>query len=279
MVLREIVSKLGAVIGRNRAALLGIAAAAIAAIPAPPARADTAAAIKAAGQLNVCIWPDYYGITFRDPRAGTLAGIDIELARAFAADLGVKPVFVETTFVRFTADLADRKCDIAMFGVGITPERAAKVRFTAPYLRSDVVAVVMKERSPVAKWADIDVPSRVVAVQAGTFMEPLMRATLKQADLLVITAPDSREDALLSGRADVFISDYPYTRRVLDFLSWAAVVLPTAPVRPVDYAYAVAPGDDAWLARANAFVAAVKKDGRLTAAAAKHKLEPIILAQ
>lgn len=259
--------------------MLGTLAIAIAGIPAAPARADTIAAIKAAGTLNICIWPDYYGITFRDPRAGTLAGIDIELARAFAADLGVKPVFVETTFVRFTADLADRKCDIAMFGVGITPERAAKVRFTAPYLRSDVVAVVMKDRSPVAKWADIDVPSRVVAVQAGTFMEPLMRATLKQAELLVISAPDSREDALLSGRADIFISDYPYTRRVLDFLSWAAVVMPTAPVRPVDYAYAVAPGDDAWLARANAFVAAIKKDNRLTAAAARHKLEAIILSQ
>ena len=258
----------------HAAALL---AAALLAAPIAAARADTIAAIKSAGTLAVCIWPDYYGITFRDPRSGTLAGIDIELARGFAADLGVQPVFVETTFVRFTADLAARKCDIAMFGVGITPDRAAKVRFTDPYLRSDVVAVVMKDRSPVAKWSDIDVPSRIVAVQAGTFMKPLMRATLAQAGLLVIAAPDSREDALLSGRADVFISDYPYTRRVLDFLSWAAIVTPTTPVRPVDYAYAVAPGDEAWLARADAFVAAIKTDGRLAAVAARHKLEAIVV--
>ncbi len=241
--------------------------------------ADTLGAINAAGQLNICIWPDYYGITFRDPRSGTLTGIDIELARAFANDLGVRPVFVETSFVRFTADLADRKCDIAMFGVGITPERAAKVSFTAPYLRSDVVAVVIKDRSPIAGWSDIDIRGRVVAVQAGTFMEPLMRSTLRQAELLVISAPDSREDALLSGRADVFISDYPYTRRVLDFLSWAAIILPSQPVRPVNYAYAVAPGDAAWTARADAFVAAIKRDGRLLAAATRHKLEAIVLPQ
>mgnify|MGYP000231593864 CR=1 FL=1 len=256
--------------------ILTVAVALAAATPAP-ARAGTLAAVKSAGTLNICIWPDYYGIAFRDPRTGTLAGIDIELARAFAADLGVKPVFVETTFVRFAADLAARKCDIAMFGVGITPERAAKVSFTAPYLRSDVVAVVMKDRSPIATWDDIDVAARIVAVQAGTFMEPLMRASLKHAGLLVISAPDSREDALLSGRADVFISDYPYTRRVLDFLSWAAVVMPSAPVHPVDYAYAVAPGDDAWLDRANAFVTAIKQDGRLAAVAARHKLDPIVL--
>jgi ABC-type amino acid transport substrate-binding protein len=254
-----------------------VLAAAFLAPQAHPAHADTLATIRATGQLNICIWPDYYGITFRDPRSGVLAGIDIELARAFAGDLGVKPVFVETSFVRFTTDLADHKCDIAMFGVGITPERAAKVSFTAPTLRSDVVAVIMKDRSPIARWSDIDVPSRVVAVQAGTFMEPLMRATLKRAELLVITAPDSREDALLSGRADVFISDYPYTRRVLDFLSWAAIIAPTEPVRPVNYAYAVASDDTAWLARADAFVAAIKQDGRLLAAAARHKLEAIAL--
>ena len=244
-----------------------------------PLAAATLQDIRAAGVLNVCIWPDYYGIAFRDPRTGTLAGIDIDLAAAFAADLGVRPNYVESSFVRFAADLAARKCDIAMFGVGVTPERAAKVRFTSPYLRSDVVAVILKEGSPVAQWADIDSKTRVVAVQAGTFMEPLMRATLKQAELLVISPPDSREDALLSGRADVFISDYPYTRRVLDFLPWAAVILPQAPVQPVSYAYAVAPGDDAWLGRAEAFVEAIKQDGRLRAAAIRHKLEPIALLQ
>ena len=52
-----------------------------------------------------------------------------------------------------------------------------------------------------------------------------------------------------------------------------------APVQPVSYAYAVAPGDDAWLGRAEAFVEAIKQDGRLRAAAIRHKLEPIALLQ
>ena len=242
-----------------------------------PARADIRTDVQAAGVVKVCIWPDYYGIAFRDPRTGSLAGIDIDLAQEFATGLGVRVMFVETSFVRFADDLADRKCDIAMFGVGITPERAARVRFTDPYLRSDVVAVVMKDHAAVTRWGDIDRSGRVVAVQAGTFMQPLMARVLKQAGLLVITAPDSREDALLSGRADVFISDYPYTRRVLDLLSWAAVVLPSDPVSPISYAYAVAPGDDGWLATAQAFVSAIKRDGRLLTAATRHKLEPIAL--
>ena len=243
------------------------------------ARADLSRAIVDRGELRVCIWPDYYGITFRDPRSGDLSGIDIDLARALGSDLKLPVRFVESSFVAFTNDLVAGKCDVAMFGVGITPQRSAKVRFTAPYLRSDVVAVIMKERSPIAAWTDIDRKSRVVAVQAGTFMEPLMRDTLKQAELLVIAAPDSREDALLSGRADVFISDYPYSRRVLDFMRWAAVVRPEIPVFPVSYAYAVAPNDDAWFDRMQGFVTAIKSDGRLRDAARQHRLTEIVVTE
>lgn len=246
-------------------------------LPCTGVRAAVLERIAAAGVLQVCIWPDYYGITFRDPRSGSLAGIDVELARALAKDLNARVDFTESGFTRFVADLTAGRCDIAMFGVGVTPERAARVRFSAPYLRSGLVAVVMKDNSPVTAWDEIDRPGRVVAVQAGTYMEPAMRARLARAELLVIAAPDSREDALLSGRADVFMSDVPYTRRVIDLLAWAALLYPPVPVAPVDYAYAVAPDDPAWLARVDRFVAAIKADGRLRGAAHRHHLDSIAL--
>ena len=53
--------------------------------------------IKATGTLRVCIWPDYYGISLRDPRNGELAGLDIELSAAFARDLGVRLHYVATS--------------------------------------------------------------------------------------------------------------------------------------------------------------------------------------
>jgi len=52
---------------------------------------------------------------------------------------------------------------------------------------------------------------------------------------------------------------------------------PEKPVFPVSYAYAVAPGDDAWLARVDQFVADVQRDGRLMDAARAAKLDPIVL--
>jgi len=234
--------------------------------------------IRAAGVLRVCIWPDYYSITFRNPKSGELSGIDQILSAFFARDLAVKIAYVDSSFPKFIGDLLEDRCDIAMFGVGMLPERAAKVRFSQPYLRSDIYAVTTRTHPTLKSWADIDQPGRVVAVQAGTFMEPVMRDWLKQATLLSVKPPDTREREVQSGRADVFMTDYPYSRRVVDNGDWARVMPPEKPIFPLSYAYAVAPGDDAWLARVDRFVADIKRDGRLVAAARTSNLEAIVLA-
>jgi ABC-type amino acid transport substrate-binding protein len=235
--------------------------------------------IKASATLRVCIWPDYYGISFRNPKNGELTGIDITLSEHFARELGVKPVYIDTTFAAFTGELLADRCDIAMFGVGITPSRAALVKFSQPYLRSDIYAVTTKGHPSLKNWDDIDKPGRVVAVQTGTFMEPVMKASLKQAELMLVKLPNTREREVQSGRADVFMTDFPYSRRVLDNSDWAKVIAPDRPISPVSYAYAVAPGDDVWLARIDKFVADIKRDGRLLNAAKAFKLDPILITQ
>jgi cyclohexadienyl dehydratase len=233
--------------------------------------------ILAAGTLRVCIWPQYYGVTYRNPKSGELSGIDEVLSRAFAKDLGVRVEHVDSSFPSFVDDLLSGRCDVAMFGVATLPERAARVRFTQPYMRSDIWAVTTRTHPSIRSWSDIDQPGRVVAVQAGTFMEPVMRARLRHAEILSVKPPDTRERELQAGRADVFMTDYPYSRRVLDNADWARVMAPDQPIHPIGYAYAVAPGDDAWLERVDRFVADIKRDGRLRAAARAFQLEPIVI--
>lgn len=252
----------------------GAAAAASARGASPSARLER---ILERGELRVCIWPDYYGITYRNPRNGELSGLDERLSRAFAQDLGVRVRHVDTSFPGFIEALLDDRCDVAMFGIGMLPERAARVRFTRPYLRSDIWAVTTRHHPSVRTWADIDRPGRVVAVQAGTFMEPVMRAQLQHAQLLSVRPPDTRERELQAGRADVFMTDYAYSRRLIDNADWARVIAPERSVYPLAYAYAVAPGDEAWLARVDRFVQDVQRDGRLTAAARAFGLEPIVV--
>lgn len=229
--------------------------------------------------LRVCIWSDYYGVTYRNPRNQTLGGIDIELSRAFASKLGVELQYVESSFVQLIDNLQGDRCDIAMHAVGITPQRQEALSFSQPYLQSDIYAITTRASRLVKNWEDIDRPGVNVAVQAGTFMEPVMAAALKSARLVVIRPPQTREHELESGRVDVFMTDYPYSRRLLDNADWARLIPPPRPFHLLPYAYAVKRGDAEWLRTVDEFVADIKRDGRLQRAADHAGLGEIVVRQ
>ena len=229
--------------------------------------------------LRVCIWPDYYGVSYRNPKTETLSGIDIDLSAELAKDLGVKLERVDSSFPKLIEDLTQDRCDVAMFAVGVLPQRAQHLRFTEPYLQSDMYGVTTRSNRQVKGWSDIDQPGVMVGVQAATFMEPVMRERLKKAEMVVIKPPQTREQELEAGRIDVFMTDYPYSRRLLDSADWARLVAPDKPFFVLPYAYAVKPGDEDWLKAVNGFVQRIKKDGRLQAAAQKAGLSAIVIAR
>jgi len=232
--------------------------------------------IQARKQLRVCIWPDYYGITLRNPKTQKLEGVDADMAIEFAKDLGVGLEFVDSSFARLISDVLSDRCDVAMFAVGITPARADKLRFAKPTMASDIYGITTRHNRRIKSWDDIDKPGSVVAVIKGTLHEPIMRERLKSATLSVLDTPMAREQEVSSGRADVFMTDYPYSRRMLETTDWARLVAPPSTFHMTHYAYAVAPGDDRWLSRIDQFVRDIKRDGRLMQAAAKYRLENIV---
>ena len=232
--------------------------------------------VKKSGAVRVCIWPDYYGVSLRSPRTQQLVGIDIDLSAAFAGDQTYRLEYVDSSFATLVSDLESDRCDIAMFAIGMLPQRVEKLRFTRPYMQSDIYAVTTRANRVVQRWEDIDKPGVAVAVQAGTFMEPVMGAALKQARLVQVAPPATRERELEAGRVDVFMTDYPYSRRLLDNADWATLISPPQPFHVLPYAYAVKPGDAEWLTQVDEFVARIQRDGRLEAAARKHGLSPIV---
>lgn len=235
--------------------------------------------VRQAAELRVCIWPDYYSISYRNSRTGELEGMDIDMARHFAADLGVAARFIDSSFGAMIDDLLRDRCDVSMHGVGVTAARQEKLAFSSPVLRGGIYAITSKRHPGIASWGDIDREGVVVVAQAGTYMEPVMRKTLKQAELLVVQSPEAREQEVMSGRADVFVTDYPYSRKMLAIHDWALLLAPPQPLAPVPYAYAVAPGDNGWLTALNAFVARAKQDGRLAKAAANAGLSAIVVLE
>ena len=241
------------------------------------AAGETQDRVLTRGEMKVCIWPEYQRISFRDPRTGQLSGLEIDLAAALASDLRVKLRFVESSFTTLVNDLQTDRCDVAMFGIAMLPQRKEQLQFATPYLQSDIYAVTTRTSRIVRQWSDIDQPGVVVGVQAGTFMEHVMRQRLRHAGLASVQLPQTRERELIAGRIDVFMTDYPYGRALVENADWAALLTPPTPFHVLPYAHASKPGDSQWLATLNAFVARVQQDGRLETSARRHGLGSIVL--
>ena len=230
--------------------------------------------ITKSGTLRVCQYPLYYSISFRNPTTGEIEGIDADLSKELAKELGVELEIVESSFGTFIADLQANKCEIGMFGVGATLKRAQSVAFSDPYLLTSIYAVV-KDDGPIKSWTDIDQEGVRVAVTLGSYIEPFMKDYLKKAELITVAPPATREGELMANRADVIMTDYPTSVKVTDEFDWARTVEPTETLRLTPYAYVVPQGDQIWLNYVNLFVRTIKLDGRLKFFAEKNKLGPI----
>ena len=227
-------------------------------------------------ELKVCIWPQYYGISYIDPRTQKLVGIDSDLSKELAKDLNVKLTLIKSSFPTLIQDVTSNKCDIAMFAIGNTPSRRAHMRFTSAHLESDIYAISSKTNQKINTWKDIDKTGVVVAVAKGTYHEPIMKEKLQHASLVVIDGFKQREEEVRAKRADVFMTDYPYGQKMLAKTNWAKLIKPTKTYHLTPYAWAMAYGDDAFYQRVETFIQTIKKDGRLKELAIKNGLEPII---
>ncbi len=232
--------------------------------------------IKENNLLKVCVWPEYYGISYLDERTQKLIGIDSDLAVQLAHDLNVNLEFVPSSFATLINDITTNQCHIAMFAIGNTPQRRTHLRFTTPHLRSDIYAIATQSNQRINHWDDIDKKGVVVAVAKGTYHEPVMKEKLKHATLLVVNSMHAREQEVQSGRADVFMSDYPFAKRMLAKTSWAKLIAPTTTYHLTSYAWAMKHGDDMFYYEVERFIQRIKKDGRLLQAAKANGLEPIV---
>jgi len=249
---------------------------ALALLTATPALAGHLDRIQTDKTLRVCHWPAYYAISFHNSKSGKLEGIDIGLAQELANDLGVKLQFVKTSFATFIKDIQADKCDIAMFGVGITEARAKHLDYSEPYLRSDIYAIVTKTHPTLKGWDDMDKDGHILVVQKGTYMEDAA-AAFKNASILSVVKFQQREKEVRTGRADAFLTDFPYGKKILKTYDWAKLLQPSKPFWKTEYAYAINKGDPEWLAYINGFVKRIKADGRLKKNAEENGLLPIAI--
>lgn len=139
---------------------------------------------------------------------GTWSGLDVDVARALAHDLGVRPAFVQTSWPTMTADLLAGKFDVAMGGVSRDPKRAQAGLLTDAYVRDGKVALVRASEAAKFRTLEaIDVPSTTVVLNPGGTNEAFDRATFHRAKLVVVDKNLAIAPLIADGRYDVMVTD------------------------------------------------------------------------
>ncbi len=121
---------------------------------APAAAADRLAEILAKGEMTIATEGTWAPWTYHDEK-GVLTGFDIEVGRLIAAELGVKPVFVEGKWDGLLAGIDAGRFDIMINGVDVTPEREKAFLFSEPYVFNRTVVITRSDDERVKSMDDL----------------------------------------------------------------------------------------------------------------------------
>lgn len=93
--------------------------------------------------LKVGTTANFPPFEYFQPNTGMHTGFDIDIIKDLGASMGYDKVeFVNVDFAKILDGLAEKKYDVAISGMAITPERQEVVNFTEPYIKDGLTIVV-----------------------------------------------------------------------------------------------------------------------------------------
>lgn len=164
------------------------AAAAATEAPAATTAGETAAALDAdvqaivdRGVLRVGVKNAVIGFGYQDPITGEYTGMEIDIAKALAEQLGVDVEFTTVTAATRTEllDSGDIDCVLATFT--ITDERKQSWDFTTPYY-TDHVTVLVEDSSEIKSLADLK--GKLVGVSSGSTSARALTSAMIDASVI-----------------------------------------------------------------------------------------------
>lgn len=183
--------------------IAAIGAVAIGLIAAAEAKADTFQAILDAGKVRIGVPLDVPPFGYQDANRNP-TGFDVEFAQMIGEALGVEVELQQITGANRIPFLLTDKVDIVISVMGLTPERAKQIMFSAPYANT-FLAVYGPADLEVAGPEDF--ANYRVAAAKGTTQEMTLSAQNPDADIMRTEDDATAAAAYLSGQADLFATN------------------------------------------------------------------------
>jgi polar amino acid transport system substrate-binding protein len=204
------------------------------------------------------------------------AGVTIDLARAFAALLGVPVELQEYDSAALSGGaLADGAADIAF--LAIDPKRAERIHFTSPYVEIEGCYLVRSD-SPLHDNAQIDQPGINLVVGNGSAYELFLSRTLQHAHLIKVPTSEQVVPELLA-RSDAQAAAGVKQQLQADAARLGGVRL--LPGRFMVIAQAMAMrrgGSEQAMALLDSFITEQKRSGFIANALGRHGIEGATVA-
>ena len=203
--------------------------------------------ILANGELRVGTTGDWNPMTMIDPNSKERTGFDIDIANALASDMGVKVVFVPTTWKTLVNGVVADKYDVTS-SASLSPKRALVAGYSGSYFAvEDVPMMLKKNKGKYNNWEELNNPSVTVAVTLGTVQEKRAEALFDNSKIIKVSSPARDYQEVLSGRADISMTSNLEAAKLVEQYPEFMIVPVQKGKNPTPLAMLLPQADQVWI--------------------------------
>ena len=210
--------------------------------------------ILANGELRVGTTGDWNPKTMIDPNSKERTGFDIDIANALASDMGVKVVFVPTTWKTLVNGVVADKYDITS-SASLSPKRALVAGYSGSYFAvEDVPLMLRKNKGKYNSWEDLNNSSVTVAVTLGTVQEKRAETLFDNSKIIKVSSPARDFQEVLSGRADISMTSNTEAAKLVEQYPELMIVPVQKGKNPTPLAMLLPQSDQVWINYVNHWI-------------------------
>tara|TARA_B110000116_G_scaffold37962_1_gene30046 strand:+ start:307 stop:1059 length:753 start_codon:yes stop_codon:yes gene_type:complete len=206
------------------------------------------------GELRVGTTGDWNPMTMIDPTSKEHKGFDIDIATALATDMGVKVVFVPTTWKTLVNGIVAAKYDMTS-SASLSPKRALVAGYSLSYFAvEDVPLMLNKNKGKYNSWEDLNNPNVTVSVTLGTVQEKRAEVLFTKSKIIKVSAPARDYQEVLAGRADISMTSNLEAAKLVEQYPQMMVVPVQGGKNPTPLAVLLPQADQVWINYVNHWI-------------------------
>ena len=195
---------------------------------------------------------------------GDIVGIDVEIAKAIAAKLGMELQIEDMAFDAIIPAVTSGKADFGAAGMTVTEERQRSVEFTDTYANSNQVAIVKEDSDITGSDA---LAGKIIGVQIGTTGDALA-TEIKDATVERYNKGLEAVQSLTQGKIDAVVIDQATAEAFVKKTEGIKIL--EEKMSEEEYAIAIKKGNMELVEKMNEAIKELKEEGKIDEIVAKY---------